>query len=173
MIEAHQSAKTLKNERYAFTGTIALGVGLILVLARAVETAQGIPGLPRSWYQNDWLWWLVGLASIGLGARLLAQSESQESTGGWKPSRPGQRFRELVLYTRDGCQLCDEAAELLHGYSRWLPAITTRNIETDPNLVQKFGTCIPVVALDGKIRFRGKVNQALLRRLIEGTPPVG
>ena len=28
----------------------------------------------------------------------------------------------------------------------------------------------PVVELDGKIRFRGRVNEILLRRLIEGAP---
>ena len=29
-------------------------------------------------------------------------------------------------------------------------------------------TCVPVVAIDGKIRFRGRVDAVLLRRLIAG-----
>lgn len=170
MVETNESAKTLKNERYARAGSMAMGVGFVLVLARVWETAQGIPGLPGFWYQNNWLWWLLGLTGIGLGARLLAQSESLDS---WKPSRPGRRFRQLVLYTRAGCHLCDEAAELIQGYSRWLPPMMMVDIDSDPNLVQQFGKCVPVIALDGKVRFRGKVNPTLLRRLIEGTMPSG
>ena len=29
----------------------------------------------------------------------------------------------------------------------------------------------PVVEFDGKVRFRGRVSEALLQRLLEGTPP--
>jgi hypothetical protein len=77
----------------------------------------------------------------------------------------------MVLYTRKGCHLCDEAVELIRSYRRWLPAMTLTDIDSDPALVTQFGTCVPVVALDDKVRFRGKVNETLLRRLIEGTSP--
>lgn len=172
IIDGNEIARTPRNDRFALAGTMALGFGVLLVLARAIETAFGIPGLPRSWYQNDWLWWLVGLVSLGSGARLLIQSESPEAAGvNWNPSIPGRRFRELVLYTRDGCHLCDESLELLQGYRRWLPPMRQTNIDSDPTLVEKYGTCVPVLALDGKVRFRGKIDETLLRRLIEGTPP--
>lgn len=162
----------MKNDRFARAGSVALGLGLLLILGRALETAYGIPGLPRSWYQNDWLWWLLGMACVGVGSSLLIQSESQDHVDeGWKPRVPGRRFQELVLYTRDGCHLCEEAAEIVHDYRRWLPSVTMTNIDSDAELVKQFGNCVPVIAVDGKIRFRGKVNVMLLRRLIEGTPP--
>ena len=172
MIDGNESAQTSRNKRFATAGSITLGLGLILILARALETAAGIPGLPRSWYQNDWLWWLVGLVSIGVGSRLLIRSEAFDVGATWQPSQPGRRFHELVLYTRDGCHLCDDAAETLQHHRRWLPPTTLINVDSDPKLVDQFGTCVPVVALDGKVRFRGHVHETLLRRLIEGTPPV-
>jgi hypothetical protein len=45
------------------------------------------------------------------------------------------------------------------------------DIDRDPELVARFSTCVPVVELDGKVRFRGRVNEVLLRRLIAATPP--
>ena len=42
---------------------------------------------------------------------------------------------------------------------------------TIPHLVDRFGKCVPVVELDGKVRFKGRINEILLRRLIEGSPP--
>ena len=172
MIDGNEAARTWKNERFAAAGSISLGLGLVLILARSLETSFGIPGLPRSWYQNDWLWWLVGLAGIGVGWRLLLRAESLDAGGTWKPSQPGRRFHELTLYTRDRCHLCDEAAETIQHHRRWLPPPTLINVDSDPKLTEQFGTCVPVLAVDGKVRFRGKVAATLLRRLIEGTPPI-
>lgn len=172
MVDRNRSARTLQNERFAAAGTIALGLGIILILARALETAFGIPGLPRSWYQNDWLWWLVGLISAGTGARLLMQSEAfDQGQRAWAPTVPGRRFRELTLYTREGCHLCDEARETIEEHRRWLPSVTLIDIDSDSKLIERFGTCVPVLEVDGKVRFRGAVNSTLLRRLIEGSPP--
>ena len=171
MTEPDETAKPPRHERFAILGTASLGFGILLIIARALETARGIPGLPRSWYQNDWLWWLIGLTSVGVGARLLAQSESLGTSASWKPSHSGKRFQELVFYTRDGCPLCEEAAEVLQTFARWLPPVKVVNIDTEPDLVKRFGACVPVVELDGKIRFRGKIHPTLMRRLIEGTSP--
>jgi glutaredoxin len=69
----------------------------------------------------------------------------------------------VVLYTRRGCHLCDEALQLLkqHGLA---PQIV--DIDEDPALVTRFDLLVPVVELDGQIRFRGRVNPFLLRRLL-------
>jgi len=145
---------------------------MLLILARALESSHGFPAMPRFWYQNDSLWWLVGLAGVGAGSWLLGRAEQKDDPRrGWKPTTPGQRFHQLVLYTREECKLCDEAEELILAYRRWLPPVTSVNIDTDPNLVDRFGACVPVVELDGKVRFKGRINEILLRRLIEGTPP--
>jgi hypothetical protein len=45
-------------------------------------------------------------------------------------------------------------------------AIELIDVDTDPALVAEYGELIPVVAVDGKIRFKGQVNPALLERLL-------
>jgi hypothetical protein len=42
------------------------------------------------------------------------------------------------------------------------------DIDTDPDLVARYGTEVPVVTVNGKVRFRGEVNRVLLERLLEG-----
>ena len=71
---------------------------------------------------------------------------------------------EVVLYTREGCHLCEVAQDVLrkHGLRPEL-----KDIDEDPELVKEFGECVPVVKIDGQIRFRGIVNEVLLRRLLE------
>lgn len=41
------------------------------------------------------------------------------------------------------------------------------DIDHEETLRQKFDTCVPVVEIDGKVRFRGRVDPRLLRRLIQ------
>ena len=45
-------------------------------------------------------------------------------------------------------------------------AIEEVDIDGDPDLVAKYNTEVPVVAVNGKVRFRGVVNPALLDRLL-------
>lgn len=170
-IETQDETVAEYRQRHGAVGSLLLVFGIILVIARGLESAFGLPGLPRTWYQNDWLWWLVGLASIAAGGRFLSRAEVLWRPDHWTPTRPGLRFHRLVLYTRSGCHLCDEAAETLQKYRKWLPAVQQVDIDTDPKLREKFTTCVPVVEADGKIRFRGRVSEVLLRRLIEGQPP--
>jgi hypothetical protein len=40
------------------------------------------------------------------------------------------------------------------------------NIDTDPALIERYGLLIPVVTFDGQERFRGRVDEVLLRRLL-------
>lgn len=70
---------------------------------------------------------------------------------------------EVVFYTRAGCHLCDDALGLLeaHGLS---PKVI--DVDADESLRQRFNECVPVVEIDGKIRFRGRVDPVLLRRLL-------
>lgn len=71
--------------------------------------------------------------------------------------------RNAVLYTRKSCQLCDEAKETLEMYGFSIHEI---DIDTQPKLLEKYDTCVPVVEIDGKVRFRGTINEVLLVRLI-------
>ncbi|MCX7393761.1 MAG: glutaredoxin family protein [Planctomycetales bacterium] len=160
-------------ERFARFGSIVLTLGVAILVFQGIESSQGIPGMPRAWHQNQSLWLALGLTAVVTGGRLLWNSElPRNELLTWRPAIPGQRFGRLVIYTRKNCSLCTEAVELLADYSLWLPDVFEVDIDTDPQLVQDYGTCIPVIACDSKIRFRGRIDETLLRRLIEGTPPV-
>ncbi len=71
--------------------------------------------------------------------------------------------RHAVLFTRKSCQLCDEAKEMLDMYGFSIEEI---DIDERPEWLEKFDSCVPVVEIDGKIRFRGQVNEILLLRLL-------
>jgi len=73
-----------------------------------------------------------------------------------------------ILYTRRGCHLCDDAKLVLEGHRVAIEAI---DIDHDPVLRSKYSDCVPVVVIDGKERFRGRVDPRLLARLIAGLEP--
>ena len=79
---------------------------------------------------------------------------------------------DLILYSRAGCGLCDEARQLLHGLLEQrrttglpTPTLHERDIETDPALERAFFTTIPVVEL-GERRIELATSAAKLRRLL-------
>jgi len=69
----------------------------------------------------------------------------------------------IQLYSRQRCHFCDDAAALL---ARYHLAFETIDIDTDPQLHARYNECVPVVVIDGKERFRGRVDELLLRRVI-------
>lgn len=141
-----------------------------IVCLAVIDDSMGLPfQMPRGWYVSRAVWYLVALASFVGGCIALRNRPAPSAS--WSPERPGVRFGRVVLYTREGCHLCDQAKDTLLQYARWLPALEETDIDADPALVERFATCIPVVEIDGRVRFRGAVNEVLLRRLIEGTPP--
>jgi glutaredoxin len=90
----------------------------------------------------------------------------------WDWLRPARRSREragrhVLFYTRNGCHLCDEAWQVVtaargrHGF-----ALERVDVDTDPALAAEHGECVPVVVIDGKVRFRGRVNAVLLARML-------
>jgi len=82
--------------------------------------------------------------------------------------RPEVAPRVFTVYTRAQCACCHKALALLedhrrrHGFT-----IQTIDVDTDPALAEAHGTAVPVVMLDGKVRFRGVVNPVLLQRLLD------
>jgi glutaredoxin len=85
----------------------------------------------------------------------------------WGRPRPLPHWR-VVMYTRRGCNLCDEAWDRLqkeqrrHGF-----ALSATDVDTDPELTARHGMHVPVVEINGKVRFRGRINEVLWRRLID------
>ncbi len=69
----------------------------------------------------------------------------------------------VTLYTREGCHLCDDAYKTLIDFGL---QPTLVDIDKDNVLREQFNECVPVVEIDGKVRFRGRVQPILLRRLL-------
>ena len=74
---------------------------------------------------------------------------------------------ELVLYTRVGCHLCDEMKAAIES-ARLSPECTLRvvDIDADPELVRRHGLSIPVLAIDGRVAFKGRLTVEALRRKV-------
>lgn len=150
-------------------GKTVLGMGIGVLMLTVLDRLAMVPfRLPDFWFPVRSLWWIIGVVGVVAGVKIL---QDNPRLHGWRPDRPGRRFRTLILYTREGCHLCDDAQELLQAYGRYLPPISEVDIDKDAILIAKFTTCVPVVEIDGKIRFRGHVDESLLRRLIEGSRP--
>ena len=151
-------------------GSLSLACGAGLAILVVMDRTGGLPfDLPRFWYVNRWLWAPLSIGFFVVGAALLKTRPSPGTD--WRPSRPGRRFEALVLYTRKECHLCDQAKDVLLKYASYLPPIHEVEIDEEPELAEKFGRCVPVVEIDGKFRFRGRIDEILLRRLIEATRP--
>src|SRR5262245_3355491 len=73
----------------------------------------------------------------------------------------------VVTYSRRGCHLCEDAWQQLeqarreHGF-----ALRAVDVDADPELVERFDSCVPVVEVNGRVRFRGRINPVLFRRML-------
>jgi glutaredoxin len=78
------------------------------------------------------------------------------------------------MYTRQGCHLCDAAWQRLEkARRRYGFALAVRDVDADPALAERYGSCVPVVTVNGKVRFRGAVNPVLLERLLRAETGAG
>jgi glutaredoxin len=73
-----------------------------------------------------------------------------------------------TVYTREGCDCCRKALDVLEEAHDRYPSlvIETIDVASDPTLAEAYGAKAPVVAIGGKVRFRGQVNPVLLDRLL-------
>ncbi len=79
-------------------------------------------------------------------------------------------MHDVVVYSREGCHLCDVVKETLKRLAgeadfRWLEI----DIDSDPELKQKFNDEVPVVFIDGRKAFKYRMDgreflRALARR---------
>jgi glutaredoxin len=86
------------------------------------------------------------------------------------PARP-----EIVLYTREGCHLCDETRTTLQSLledraarGQRTATVRERDIATDPELERAWFTTIPVLALGGR-HLELATSPAAIRRFLAET----
>ncbi len=67
----------------------------------------------------------------------------------------------VTVYTRAQCCCCHKALDVLKdAQRRYGFSIQEIDIDSDPALTARYDTEVPVVAVNGKVRFRGVVNRA-------------
>jgi glutaredoxin len=77
----------------------------------------------------------------------------------------------VVMYTRRGCHLCDEAWRMLQEL-RVRFDLELESVDTDGNaeLVRLHGERVPVIAVNGKECCWGRINRVLLERQLQNEP---
>jgi glutaredoxin len=71
----------------------------------------------------------------------------------------------VVIYTRPGCHLCDEAkAEIARANCSDLFTLEEIDIDADPDLIRRYGYDIPVVTIDGLHAFKHRLTAAEFTR---------
>jgi hypothetical protein len=82
------------------------------------------------------------------------------SGGGAREPEPA-----LVLYTRAGCHLCELMKSELEAAGLARPG-SLREVDVDraPELRERFGAVVPVLAIGGRVAFRGRIRPGTLRR---------
>lgn len=76
-------------------------------------------------------------------------------------------MRQVVLYTRPGCHLCDDVKDQLNlAASQLRFSVNEINIEDDPALRIRYGQDVPVVTVQGQEAFRHHFDGVKLRALL-------
>jgi glutaredoxin len=79
------------------------------------------------------------------------------------------RHVQVVMYTRQGCHLCEDAWKLLReAQQRFGFTLDSSDVDSDAELASLHGDSVPVVTVNGKVRFKGRVSPVLLTRLLQG-----
>lgn len=143
------------------TGTMILA-SLFAVLIFCDRTNMPLFNMPSFWFRSR------GVHLVLCGGMFLMAAILLKSPGAPRDDRNGRPlFRSCRFYTRANCHLCDEALGILTQFQDALPTIEIIDIDEDAQLVRQFGESVPVVEIDGRVRFRGAVNPKLLQRLID------
>jgi len=80
----------------------------------------------------------------------------------------------LVVISREGCGLCEDMllglADLERAQS--IPPVTVVDVDSDPELVRRFGIEVPVLMLDGSVICHYTLNSNELLRLVGQRPAI-
>jgi glutaredoxin len=76
---------------------------------------------------------------------------------------------EVILYTRVGCHLCEDAEAVLRRLRAERPfELRLVDIDRDPELADRYGVRVPVFAVDGVEHFEYEVPADQLVTLLDG-----
>jgi hypothetical protein len=80
----------------------------------------------------------------------------------------------LVVLSREGCGLCDDMLHALADLERHqgLPPVTVIDVDSDPELVRRYGVKVPVLLLDGSVICHYTLNSQEVLRLVARPPAI-
>jgi hypothetical protein len=79
-----------------------------------------------------------------------------------------RRPPHVVFYTRPGCHLCEEAErEIAAARCQGFYTFEKVNIDTDPDLIRRYGWDIPVITINGTVAFKHKLTPAGFKQALE------
>ncbi|HXG31851.1 MAG TPA: glutaredoxin family protein [Bryobacteraceae bacterium] len=78
-----------------------------------------------------------------------------------------EREALVILYTRQGCGLCEEARHVLErARKRARFRLEVVDVDRDEQLRERYGNDVPVIAINGREAFRHRLDeQAFLAKL--------
>lgn len=82
---------------------------------------------------------------------------------------PGAETARITVYTRENCHLCAEAIDTIERVAASLPRpvdLDTVDVDADPDLREKYGDRVPYVTVDGRPRFKYRVDADELRSIL-------
>lgn len=74
----------------------------------------------------------------------------------------------IVLYSRRGCHLCEQAEDMLQWHAA---AAEIVDVDTSADLVAKYGLRVPVLEIDGAVALEGRFDEPSLRRALRFVKP--
>ena len=81
-------------------------------------------------------------------------------------------MKRLVMYSRPGCHLCDEARAMLDRIRTAVPfELSERDIDGDDALLRRYLERIPVIEIDGDEAFEFVIDETELRRHLGRVQP--
>ncbi len=89
----------------------------------------------------------------------------------YKNMRPATTKARVIIYSRPGCHLCDEAKQAIAA-AQCLDEYTLEeiNIESDAYLLKRYKYDIPVITIDGVEAFRHRLtSKAFRERLLRSS----
>jgi glutaredoxin len=91
-----------------------------------------------------------------------------------EPASTGTGAVQVTVYTRDDCHLCAEAIETIERVAASLPrsvVLDTVDVDADPDLRERYGERVPYVTVDGRPKFKYRVDPDELRAILRVSRP--